>query len=86
MWHLHAASHRFQSCIHGWLQYARHHEHRHLNTGHFPDYELSPRLIDTCGSEHNTLNKRTGDEVAIIGTTGVTRAPYALAMALRRGS
>lgn len=33
------------------------------NTSHFPDYELSVGLIDTCGSELIHSNKRTGDEV-----------------------
>lgn len=33
------------------------------NTSHFPDYELSAGLIDTCGSELIRSNKRTGDEV-----------------------
>ena len=36
------------------------------NTSHFPDYELSPRLIDTCGSELIRSNKRTGDEVITV--------------------
>jgi hypothetical protein len=33
------------------------------NTSHFPDYELSAGLIDTCGSELIRSNKRTSDEV-----------------------
>jgi hypothetical protein len=36
------------------------------NTSHFPDYELSPRLIDTCRSELIRSNKRTGDEVITV--------------------
>jgi hypothetical protein len=36
------------------------------NTSHFPDYELSPRLIDTCGSELIRSNKRTSDEVITV--------------------
>ena len=36
------------------------------NTSHFPDYKLSPRLIDTCGSELIRSNKRTGDEVITV--------------------
>lgn len=36
------------------------------NTNHFPDYELSARLIDTCGSELIRSDKRTGDEVITV--------------------
>ena len=36
------------------------------NTSHFPDYELSPSLIDTCGTELIRSNKRTGDEVITV--------------------
>ena len=36
------------------------------NTSHFPDYELSVGLIDTCGSELIRSNKRTGDEVMTV--------------------
>ena len=36
------------------------------NTSHFPDYELSARLIDTCGSELIRSDKRTGDEVITV--------------------
>ena len=36
------------------------------NTNHFPDYELSAGLIDTCGSESMRSNKRTGDEVMTV--------------------
>ena len=36
------------------------------NTSHFPDYELSARLIDTCGTELIRSNKRTGDEVITV--------------------
>ena len=36
------------------------------NTGHFPDYELSPSLIDTCGTELIRSNKHTGDEVITV--------------------
>ena len=33
------------------------------NTSHFPNYELSTGLIDTCGTELIRSDKRTGDEV-----------------------
>lgn len=33
------------------------------NTSHFPNYQLSASLIDTCGSELVRSNKRTGGEV-----------------------
>ena len=36
------------------------------NTSHFPDYELSARLIDTYGTELIRSNKRTGDEVMTV--------------------
>lgn len=36
------------------------------NTSHFPDYELSAGLIDTCGAELIRSNKRTGDEVITV--------------------
>ena len=36
------------------------------NTSHFPDYELSPSLVDTCGTELIRSNKRTGDEVTTV--------------------
>ena len=36
------------------------------NTSHFPDYELSPSLIDTCGTALIRSNKRTGDEVITV--------------------
>ena len=36
------------------------------NISHFPDYELSARLIDTCGTELIRSNKRTGDEVITV--------------------
>jgi hypothetical protein len=36
------------------------------NTSHFPDYELSVGLIDTCGSKLIRSNKRTGDEVMTV--------------------
>ena len=36
------------------------------NTSHFPDYELSAGLIDTCGNESIRSNKRTGDEVITV--------------------
>jgi hypothetical protein len=36
------------------------------NTNHFPDYELSAGLTDTCGSELIRSNKRTGDEVITV--------------------
>ena len=36
------------------------------NTNHFPDYELSARLSDTCGSELIRSDKRTGDEVITV--------------------
>ena len=36
------------------------------NTSHFPDYELSAGLIDTCGAELICSNKRTGDEVVTV--------------------
>ena len=36
------------------------------NTSHFPDYELSAGLIDTCGAELIRSNKRTGDEVMTV--------------------
>ena len=36
------------------------------NISHFPDYELSPSLVDTCGTELIRSNKRTGDEVTTV--------------------
>ena len=36
------------------------------NTSHFPDYELSAGLIDTCSTELTRSNKRTGDEVMTV--------------------
>ena len=33
------------------------------NTSHFPNYELSTGLIDTCGTKLIRSGKRTGDEV-----------------------
>ena len=36
------------------------------NTSHFPDYELSPSLLETCGAELLRSNKRTGDEVITV--------------------
>ena len=36
------------------------------NTSHFPHYELSAGLTDTCGSELIHSNKRTGDEVITV--------------------
>ncbi len=36
------------------------------NTSHFPDYELSAGLIDTCGAELIRSNKRTGDAIVTI--------------------
>jgi hypothetical protein len=36
------------------------------NTNHFPDYELSAGLIDTCGSDLIRSDKRTGDEVITV--------------------
>ena len=36
------------------------------NTSHFPDYELSPSLLHTCGAELIRSNKRTGDEVITV--------------------
>ena len=36
------------------------------NTSHFPDYELSVGLIDTCASELIRSHKRTGDEVMTV--------------------
>ncbi|MEC8159401.1 MAG: hypothetical protein VX095_09110 [Pseudomonadota bacterium] len=36
------------------------------NTSHFPNYELSPSLIETCGTELIRSNKRTGDEVITV--------------------
>ena len=36
------------------------------NTNHFPDYEFSAGLIDTCGSQLIRSNKRTGDEVITV--------------------
>ena len=36
------------------------------NTSHFPNYELSTGLIDTCGTELIRSNKRTGDEVMTV--------------------
>ena len=36
------------------------------NTSHFPNYELSTGLIDTCGTELIRSNKRTGDEVITV--------------------
>ena len=36
------------------------------NTSHFPDYELSPGLIDICGAELIRSNKRTGGEVMTV--------------------
>ena len=36
------------------------------NNSHFPDYELSPSLLETCGAELLRSNKRTGDEVITV--------------------
>ena len=36
------------------------------NTSHFPHYELSAGLTDTCGSELIRSDKRTGDEVMTV--------------------
>ena len=36
------------------------------NTSHFPDYELSSSLFDTCGTALIRSNKRTGDEVITV--------------------
>ena len=36
------------------------------NTSHFPDYELSAGLIDTCAAELIRSNKRTGNEVMTV--------------------
>ena len=36
------------------------------NTSHFPNYELSTGLIDTCGTELIRSDKRTGDEVITV--------------------
>ena len=36
------------------------------HTSHFPDYELSVGLIDTCASELIRSHKRTGDEVMTV--------------------
>jgi hypothetical protein len=36
------------------------------NTSHFPDYDLSSSLFDTCGTALIRSNKRTGDEVITV--------------------
>jgi hypothetical protein len=36
------------------------------NTIHFPDYDLSSSLFDTCGTALIRSNKRTGDEVITV--------------------
>ena len=36
------------------------------NTSHFPDYELSAGLIDTCAAELIRSKKRTGNEVMTV--------------------
>ena len=44
------------------------------NTSHFPDYELSAGLIDTCGSKLIRSNKRTVMKLSLFGTRRVTRS------------
>jgi hypothetical protein len=36
------------------------------NTSHFPDYDLSSSLFDTCGTALIRSNKLTGDEVITV--------------------